>query len=90
MKTLLSNSILTTREIEILRLSGLGKTSKEIAVFLHIERETVNTHKKHILKKTNTRSLSSAIAYSFIVGILKVDDFTEMLSNLGGSLSTTI
>ena len=45
--------ILSSREKEILRLVGEGKSSQEIADTLHIGKSTVDTHRKNIIKKFN-------------------------------------
>lgn len=44
---------LSKREIEILDLILQGKSSRKIADLLTISEHTVNTHRKHILSKTN-------------------------------------
>ena len=45
--------ILSSREKEILRLVGEGKSSQEIADTLNIGKSTVDTHRKNIIKKFN-------------------------------------
>ncbi len=45
--------ILSSREKEILRLVGEGKSSQEIADTLKIGKSTVDTHRKNIIKKFN-------------------------------------
>lgn len=45
--------ILSSREKEILRLVGEGKSSQEIADTLSIGKSTVDTHRKNIIKKFN-------------------------------------
>lgn len=45
--------ILSSREKEILRLVGEGKSSQEIADALHIGKSTVASHRKNIIKKFN-------------------------------------
>lgn len=55
-------AILTPREIEILRLIMEEFSSEEIADKLFISKHTVDTHRKNIIQKTNTRT---------IVGLLK-------------------
>ena len=45
--------ILSSREKEILRLVGEGKSSQEIADALNIGKSTVDTHRKNIIKKFN-------------------------------------
>ena len=53
---------LTTREVEVLRWTANGKTSKEIAIILGVTESTVNFHLKNIIAKMNvSNKLSAAI-----------------------------
>lgn len=56
--------ILSTREREILRLIGEGKTSQEIADELYIGKSTVDTHRKNILKKMSIHGKTDLIRYA--------------------------
>lgn len=47
---------LTNREVEILKLLAIGDSSADIAKELYISESTVNTHRKHILKKLGISS----------------------------------
>ena len=42
---------LSKREAEIFKLVGLGFSSKDISEMLTIQKATVSTHRKHIIKK---------------------------------------
>lgn len=53
--------MLTPREIEIITLIAKGKSTKEMAVNLFLSEHTINTHRKNILKKTNTHNAASLI-----------------------------
>lgn len=55
---------LTTREIEIIKLLAKGLSSPEIAERLFISENTVETHRRNILRKTNTHSTVELINYS--------------------------
>ena len=55
---------LSKREMEIVKLVGQGKTSQEIADMLFIEKSTVDTHRKNILKKLNLQGKSELLRYS--------------------------
>jgi two-component system nitrate/nitrite response regulator NarL len=55
---------LTTREIEIIKLLAKGLNSNEIAEQLFISENTVETHRRNILRKTNTHSTVEMINYS--------------------------
>lgn len=56
--------VLSTREKEILRLIGDGKTSQEIADLLFIGKSTVDTHRKNILKKMNIHGKTDLIRFA--------------------------
>ncbi len=56
--------VLSTREKEILRLIGEGKTSQEIADLLFIGKSTVDTHRKNILKKMNIQGKTDLIRFA--------------------------
>ncbi|WP_062350726.1 response regulator [Bacillus kwashiorkori] len=56
-------SILTTREKEIVRLSVLGFTNREIAEKLFISPKTVENHKTNIMKKLGLKNKSELIQY---------------------------
>ena len=55
---------LSKRELEIIKLIGEGKTSQEIADLLFIEKTTVDTHRKNILKKLSLQGKSELLRYS--------------------------
>jgi len=55
------NALLSAREIEILQLISAGKASKEIAHDLKISINTVNNHRKNILRKQRSASMAAAI-----------------------------
>ncbi|GAB3719138.1 response regulator transcription factor [Flavobacterium koreense] len=56
--------VLSSREKEILRLIGEGKTSQEIADILFIGKSTVDTHRKNILKKMNIQGKTDLIRFA--------------------------
>jgi len=53
---------LTEREKQVARLMCQGKTSKEIAKQLYISANTVNTHRKSILKKLGLKNTQEFLA----------------------------
>lgn len=62
--------LLTNREMDILKLMALGESSSSIADSLFISELTVNTHRKHILKKlglSNTPTLIRCVVEQGIV-----------------------
>ena len=61
---------LTAREIEIVKLIGDEKSNAEIGEQLFISERTVETHRKNIFRKTNTKSVAGLIRYALSVGII--------------------
>ncbi|MED4116657.1 response regulator transcription factor [Priestia megaterium] len=57
------NSILSTREKEIVRLTILGFTNKQISKKLMISPKTVENHKANIMKKLDFKDKSDMIQY---------------------------
>lgn len=56
---------LTERELEVLRLIEKEFSNKEIATTLFISERTVETHRKNILRKTQTSSVIGLIKYAY-------------------------
>lgn len=63
---LLTNG-LSNRERDVIRLLTINKTSKEIAESLNISPNTVDTHRRNILKKLNISSTGE------LIGMLKIN-----------------
>lgn len=61
---------LSDREREVLDLVLKEHTSKEIAEILFISKQTVDTHRLHIMEKTGARSLVGLIKYAVAHGLL--------------------
>lgn len=57
------NKLLSKREIEILKWVAEGLSSKEIAEKLFISTHTVNTHRKNMLARTNSKNSADLILY---------------------------
>jgi DNA-binding CsgD family transcriptional regulator len=62
--------ILSSREVEILRLIEKGYTSSDISQRLNIRLNTVNTHRQHILKKLKAKTSFEAIKSAMAKGII--------------------
>jgi DNA-binding NarL/FixJ family response regulator len=60
----LPNQILSNREIEILKLTCLEKTSKEISEELFISQRTVEGHRKQIMIKTKAKNVVGLVMYA--------------------------
>ena len=62
---------LTEREVEILRLIGLGHTNSEIAERLYLSVRTVESHRSHIQRKTGRSSRSELVRYALDHGLVE-------------------
>ncbi|GBD92359.1 response regulator protein TmoT [bacterium BMS3Abin04] len=54
---------LSEREVEIIEYLMTGKSSKQIADELCISKQTVDSHRKHILEKTKFHSTTELVGY---------------------------
>lgn len=61
---------LTTREREVLKLTGEGNSSKEIADLLCISTRTVEHHRAHIMTKLKLRKTADVVRYALQKGYL--------------------
>lgn len=64
---------LTAREVQVLELLCNGKLNKEIADLLCISVRTVETHRRSLGDKTNSRNLAGLIMYAIKNDIIDVD-----------------
>ncbi|GGH25402.1 PAS domain-containing protein [Sphingobacterium alkalisoli] len=62
--------IFTKREQEILVLLSQNKKTKDIAEELCISKSTVSTHRKNMLRKTNTHTVLELVSYALSKGDL--------------------
>jgi DNA-binding NarL/FixJ family response regulator len=68
-KTVEPVKTLSPREAEILQLIMAEYNSREIADMLHIGKQTVDTHRAHIMEKTGAKTLVGLIKYALQNGI---------------------
>lgn len=61
---------LSKQEKKILSLLAEGKSSKEIANELFVSPHTIDTHRRHLLEKTNCIDTTGMITYCKLVGLL--------------------
>lgn len=64
------NSILTERELEVLRAASRGERSKEIAIHLGITERTVKAHLDSVYNKLGVDSRAAAVATAIERGLL--------------------
>ncbi|XLS29472.1 response regulator [Flavobacteriaceae bacterium M23B6Z8] len=58
------NSVLTKRQIEILKLIAQGKTNQEIADLLFIGKSTVETHRKNMIRTLGLQGSGELLRYA--------------------------
>jgi DNA-binding NarL/FixJ family response regulator len=82
-------SLLTEREMQVLRLVAQGATSRDIAASLFLSTKTVDNHRSRILEKLQARNKADAVALAIRRGLLESDPSSEspklVISNGGGS-----
>lgn len=61
---------LTEREMEIIRLCALGKSSKQIADELNISDRTVEGHKRRVFQKIGCNTTTEMVNYAFLNGLV--------------------
>lgn len=64
------NTILSTREIEVLSLVSKGFVAKEIANKLFVSVSTINYHRQNILEKINAANTSEAVIFAKNLGLV--------------------
>jgi DNA-binding NarL/FixJ family response regulator len=64
------DEVLSSREMEVLRLVSQGKANKEVAALLSITEETVKGHMKNILAKLNANDRTHAVTIALKRGII--------------------
>ncbi|RLD37823.1 MAG: DNA-binding response regulator [Bacteroidetes bacterium] len=69
-----TESILSDRELDIVREVALGQTNKEIADKLFISAHTVITHRKNITRKLGIKTVSGLTVYALLNKLIKMED----------------
>ncbi|MFH1550730.1 MAG: response regulator transcription factor [Planctomycetota bacterium] len=62
-------SVLAPREREVLQMLAEGKTTKQIALLLHLSVKTVETYRERIMKKLGINSLAELTKYAIREGL---------------------
>ena len=65
------NTLLTGRELEIITLISLEYSGKEISEQLYISTNTVETHRKNIMKKLKLKNTISLVKYAIKNNLIK-------------------
>ncbi len=64
--------VLTGREREVIQLLAEGKTSKEVALALHLSVKTAETHRTNLMRKLDLHSVADLTRYAVRNGIVQV------------------
>ena len=70
------NSILSAREIDILKEVARGNSNKEIADRLFISINTVITHRKNLTEKLGIKTISGLTVYALMNNLITPEDVT--------------
>ncbi|MBI9019017.1 MAG: response regulator transcription factor [Phycisphaerae bacterium] len=68
-----NNSVLTAREKEVLQLISEGKSTKKIAMELHISVSTIETHRRQAMEKLNIHSIAELTKYAIREGLTTLE-----------------
>ena len=63
---------LSGREMEVLKLLAVGKSSKEISAILGLSTGTVETYRSRVTRKIESKSLADLIHYAIRHDIVKL------------------
>ena len=69
-----TESGLTSRELDLIRILAQGKSNSEIAEELHLEPGTVKSHLTRINGKIGTRDRAQIIVWAFTHGVTRPQD----------------
>jgi DNA-binding NarL/FixJ family response regulator len=67
------SDVLTEREREVLQLLAEGKSTKQIALKLHISTKTVETHRRQIMNKLDIHTVAELTKYAIRKGLTSLE-----------------
>jgi len=67
-------SVLNDREHEVLQLLAEGKTTKQIALALHVSTKTIEANRRSIMDKLNIHSIAELTKYAVREGLTSLED----------------
>ena len=68
---------ISSRELEIIKLYALEYTGKQIADLLNISLRTVESHKKNLMQKTNSKNFIGVITYTLINNLISLNELNS-------------
>lgn len=66
-------AVLTAREREVLQLLAEGKSTKQIALRLHVSGKTIEANRRRVMEKLNAHSIAELTKYAVREGITPLD-----------------
>jgi DNA-binding NarL/FixJ family response regulator len=66
---------LSPREVQVLRLIAAGRSSKEVAVLLNLEHNTVRSYRKTMMKKLGVSNLAGLLQVAHATGLVSQFDW---------------
>ena len=66
-------STLTPREREVLQLIAEGKSTKEIALHLHVSVKTIESNRRKVMQKLNIHSIANLTKYAINEGLTSLE-----------------
>lgn len=76
-----SDSPLSHRELEVLRLVAAGRTSKEIGALLFISSRTVEKHRASLMRKLRVPHMAALVSYAITNGLSESRHHNHLLQN---------
>ena len=67
-------SLLSSREREVLQMFAEGKTTKQIAMKLHLSVKTIETHRQNIMKKLKIDNVAELTKYAIREGLTTLEE----------------
>jgi two-component system, NarL family, response regulator NreC len=64
---------LSGREREVLQLVAEGRTSKEVAILLHMSPKTADSHRMNIMKKLDIHDVAGLVRYAIRRGLIHLE-----------------
>ena len=64
---------LTVREHEVLQLLAEGKSTKQIALELHVSAKTIETNRRHIMDKLDIHNVAELTKYAVREGLTSLE-----------------
>ena len=68
-------AVISPRESEVLKLIAFEHSSKQIARELSLSVETINSHRKNLMRKLDVANTAGLVRRSFEMGILQLKSF---------------